>query len=233
MNYFDNPKLDQVLANSNLAIFDMNGLIIDDEGVQLEAVNQMLKEYDIQISEDYWINECVGHKASEFLLRIMQENEVNPSLYTVDELGNKKNENYRSLVQENLKKLVRPGVFELIKYISEDTDKKLAVSTSASKKEVEIILGGLGIKDKFEVIVCGDEVKKGKPDPETYLKVSETTKIKPDTCLVFEDTSIGLQAATSAGMHCFSVPNKYTQKQDFSRADFVVSDLTPNAKIVL
>ena len=57
-------------------------------------------------------------------------------------------------------------------------------------------------------------------------------KISPSSCLVLEDTAIGVEAARGAGMFVVAVPNRYTKDQDFSRANYVVTDLTPEARVI-
>jgi HAD superfamily hydrolase (TIGR01509 family) len=58
----------------------------------------------------------------------------------------------------------------------------------------------LGILDKFETLVCAGDYTKSKPDPEPFLIAAERLGVAPEDCLVFEDTEIGIQAATAAGM---------------------------------
>ena len=62
--------------------------------------------------------------------------------------------------------------------------------------------------------------------------MSERAGVKAENCLVFEDTNPGVESASSAGMKCVAVPNKFTQSQDFSNASLVVSDLGKDARII-
>lgn len=232
MHYFTESILDEMLANAVVVIFDMNGLIVDDEAIQLAATNMVLQQYNIAVSERYWIQECVGHKAGEFLPRIMQEHKIETTKHSILEMINEKDKNYQRLVEKQLTTLVRPGILELIEYIFKNASQSLAISTSASTEEVSIILDGLQISSKFDLIICGDEVQNGKPHPEIYVSVSDKMHVKPADCLVFEDTSIGIQSAANAGMICCAVPNQYTQNQDFSNAHVVLDNVTPHAKIL-
>ena len=77
----------------------------------------------------------------------------------------------------------------------------------------------------FDIIVDSDGVKKGKPDPEVYLKVSEKLKISPENCLVLEDAVNGVAAAKNAGMVCFAVPNPYTPKENYQQGDKIFQSL--------
>jgi beta-phosphoglucomutase-like phosphatase (HAD superfamily) len=110
----------------------------------------------------------------------------------------------------------------------------LAVATSAHPDEVESILGkkGLGIRDLFSHLITGDQVSRSKPDPEIYETLTDRTGIPPHLTLVFEDSGPGITASTAAGLPCIAVPNDYTRGQDFSTALCVVTDLTPEAKVL-
>ncbi|PIO03477.1 hypothetical protein COT48_04645, partial [Candidatus Woesearchaeota archaeon CG08_land_8_20_14_0_20_47_9] len=156
----------------------MNGLIADDEAVQLEATNKALEPYNIVISEDEWINNCVGRKGSEFLREFMPKDYADtPSILNkvISEILNRKREYYRDLMKDQVLRLIMPGVIGLITYVSRSQKHTLALATSAPAVEVDVILGkdGLNLKNQFKFIINGEDVKKAKPDPEIYLKISE------------------------------------------------------------
>ncbi|NCB12217.1 MAG: DNA recombination protein RmuC, partial [Erysipelotrichia bacterium] len=75
----------------------------------------------------------------------------------------------------------------------------------------------------FPIIVAGDDVKRSKPWPDTYLLAVEKLGLKPSECLAFEDTQYGLQSAKNAGVYCFAIPNEYSVRQDFSRSAKVLT----------
>jgi beta-phosphoglucomutase-like phosphatase (HAD superfamily) len=87
------------------------------------------------------------------------------------------------------------------------------------------VLKILGLEDHFQVIASGDQVKRGKPAPDVFLKAAEMLQCDPGTLLVLEDTAHGVNAARSAGMYCIAVPNRYTVNQDFSGAHRVLPSL--------
>ncbi|MBU0758270.1 MAG: HAD family phosphatase [Nanoarchaeota archaeon] len=233
--YFVDSKLNDLLLKSDVVIFDLNGLIIDDEGIQLEAVNMTLAKYSISIDEEYWINHCVGHRPIEFFRRILKENKKeNPA--NIQSLVYAKNRNYIELIKLKLKDVIRPGIYEFVDFLHNDPDFRIAVCTSTAKEEVNIILGseGLGIIDIFDYIITGDDrrIVKGKPDPQIYQLVAEYFNVHPSKCLVFEDATPGVESSFRAGMIPIAVPNKYTRNQDFKNAALVLSDLTSDAKIL-
>jgi beta-phosphoglucomutase-like phosphatase (HAD superfamily) len=108
----------------------------------------------------------------------------------------------------------------------------LAIASGARRHELEILLEAAGIRPYFEFIVSSDDVEKGKPDPESYLKALEGLNasgkrhsfIKADESLVIEDSKEGILSAHSAGMKCVAVCTSYPSFE-LSMADLVVPSL--------
>jgi HAD superfamily hydrolase (TIGR01509 family) len=109
----------------------------------------------------------------------------------------------------------------------------LAVATSGTRAYVEHVLERLGIGAAFQVVVSGEDVALGKPDPEIYLLAAELLGASPGDCVALEDTFHGVAAARAAGMHTIAIPNPLTAAMDFSAAEAVVSDLEAAAELVL
>jgi beta-phosphoglucomutase-like phosphatase (HAD superfamily) len=230
LRYFTNNFLNKTLKKSSLVILDMNGLIVDDEELQFKSVNKTLEKLNIEITEEYWIECCVGKRADEYFRTILELRGIT-AYVSIDELVEKKNTTYRGLIQSCVKKLTRPGVIEFVEYVRLHPRLKLVLSTSALPDEVDTILGaeGLRILHRFSYIATGQDVKKSKPDPEIYRFLSRKTGIPPDRCLVFEDSNTGVSAASNTGMNSIAVPNRYTAGQDFSKALCVIDSLRKNA----
>ena len=133
---------------------------------------------------------------------------------------------------------LRPGVARLVDEAIADRNILLAICSTSNERSVNLIaerLLGPERKARFNAILAGDVVSKKKPDPEIYNLAVERLSVKPDECVVIEDTRNGLLAAKAAGMRCVITTNGYTEKEDFSEADLVVSELgdPPNVKVDL
>jgi HAD superfamily hydrolase (TIGR01509 family) len=102
---------------------------------------------------------------------------------------------------------------------------RLAIGTSLDASLLNAVLHRLNVADDFEIKVTGDQISKGKPNPETYLKVIELLQLSPDECLVLEDAQSGIESAKASGAWCIAVENADAIKQDTSLADAVVSSL--------
>lgn len=235
--YFQNPELEdlnEALSKAQLVIFDMNGLIVDDEGIQLKAINQILTEFGINLSEEDWIAKYVGHSPSANYSRLVEQNPEIESNYSSETFISDWEQNYRRIIKGRVKKIEREGVLDLINYLK-DSDTILAIATSARLDLVNIVLGeeGLDIIDQFKYIVTSNDVEKGQPKSEIYKTLLSRAKIPEYQCIVFEDNSSGVEAANEADIYStVAVPNRFTQEQDFSMADYALNNLTPDAKII-
>ena len=85
-----------------------------------------------------------------------------------------------------------------------------AVVSGSTRASVTASLAVLGLLDRFDVLVCADDYTRAKPDPEAFLLAAEQLGVPPESCLVFEDTDLGIQAATAAGMASVRVPQQRT-----------------------
>ena len=136
-------------------------------------------------------------------------------------VAGEKEENYRQRVAPNIKPL--PGAIELIKALRE-YGVKMAIASSAPMENIQLILGGLGIKDYFQAIVWGGEVTEGKPSPQGFLLAAEKLVVEPQNCVVIEDAVAGVAAAKRAGMKCLAVTNTHPEA-NLKEADSIVATL--------
>ena len=88
-----------------------------------------------------------------------------------------------------------------------------AVGTSASRMDVERMLGAVGLRRHFEVVVTSEDVRLGKPDPEVYVLAARRLGAAPGACVVFEDSVVGIQAARRAGMRAIGVTTAYGEEE--------------------
>jgi beta-phosphoglucomutase-like phosphatase (HAD superfamily) len=84
--YFNDSYLNYLLSSAKMIVFDMNGLIIDDETVQLKSVNQTLEALHLRISEDCWTANCVGKRADEYFSSILSKNNINHDASFISDL---------------------------------------------------------------------------------------------------------------------------------------------------
>ena len=115
---------------------------------------------------------------------------------------------------------------------------RLAVCSTSNERSVNLIvekLLGPERKNHFSAILAGDVVSRKKPDPEIYQLAEKRLGVNPAECFVVEDSVNGFRAVQSAGMHCIVTTNGYTEDEDFTGADLIVTELgdPPNVQVTL
>lgn len=202
-----------------MIIFDVDGLLLNTEFLWEKAWSDIAEKYHVpQFSEIF--HKVVGISGSD-VTKVLDEN-----------LGNVENREElldaaRKLGTQYLDERIElmPGVVELL-----DTLEKLhirkAVATTTNREATMKRLTKMGIIDRFEYILCGDEVIKRKPSPEIYLKVLKAVHCDANNVLVLEDTGYGVQAAHDANAKVIMVPSVNSPKEiDKKNAYKVVKSL--------
>lgn len=141
----------------------------------------------------------------------------------INKLHQDKTEYYQQLLAQGAIPL-RPGVRRLITEARE-TGIRLAIATTSALPNVMALLKIFFNPDWFEVIAAGDIVPAKKPAPDIYYYVLQKMNLKPEDCIVLEDSEHGLAAATKVGLKTIVTVNDYTQEQDFSDALLVLNHL--------
>ena len=117
-----------------------------------------------------------------------------------------------------------PGFFDILRE-SKRMGLKVALATSAPKQNRDYILGKLGLENSFDVIVGDEDVEKGKPEPEIYLKTAKNLGVEPKDCLVFEDSIPGITSAKRAGMRVIALSTTH-QAKNLTEADFITANFS-------
>ncbi|MCL2593221.1 MAG: HAD family phosphatase [Defluviitaleaceae bacterium] len=184
-----------------LVIFDMDGLMFDTEMVYYKAFIRGLKEFNLEFDNDVFLS-SIG---TSFIKTHEILTERYGRFVDIDTLLDKVNSYKDDIVlTEGLP--IKTGVLELIEFLDENGIKKAIASSSFR----EIILENLkisGIKNDFDYIISGAELKASKPDPEIFTKTCADLEIHRDNAIVLEDSLNGLRAAYSAGIKCIVVPD--------------------------
>lgn len=198
-------------------IFDMDGLMIDSERLYFQTEREIARKFQKNVS-----NETLG--------RMMGRKPIESMKLFVEELGlplspEEVLETRTRIMHEKMKTelMAMPGLHHILDAFYGRL--KLAVCTAAQEEFLDIALDRLNIREKFSALQTSDGIQKGKPDPEIYLAACEKLGLKPQECVVLEDSSNGALAGKRAGSYVIAVPSEYTRGQDFSFADFVAADL--------
>ena len=89
---------------------------------------------------------------------------------------------------------------------------RTALATMSDREHVQRILGIIGLEKSFDLVLTGEDVSHGKPDPEIYLKIANALGMSPPDCVVFEDSLTGVKGGLAAGMHVIAVTTPFTER---------------------
>lgn len=212
--------------------FDQDGVIIDTErdGHRV-AFNETFKHYgyDFEWDVDYYhelLQVAGGKERMKHHLHTKGFGvEVNPEEEDelIKEMHKYKTQTFVELIQSG-KLPLRPGVKRFMQE-GMDAGLTLGVCTTSNVKSAQAVAYNI-LKDiQFEFVLAGDMVSKKKPDPEIYNMALEKTGLSPDEVVVIEDSRNGVLAAKAAGLYIVATTNVYTEKEDLSDANIIVTSL--------
>ena len=193
-------------------IFDFNGIIVDDEPIHFLLFRRVLGEEGVTLTEEAYYERYLGFDDRGAFITGLRENNRPISDAKLDELIRRKAGYYQDAIRDHV--AIFPGVKSLLAELS---GLPLAVASGALRHEIETILTVAGLHDCFQAIVSAEDVKKGKPEPEIFLKALVALNGREKTgrfiqaaeCVVIEDSKEGIRGARRAGMKCFAVTNSH------------------------
>lgn len=180
-------------------IFDMDGVIIDSEGVYLEYQLEFAKKKnpDVKLEDLYPMVGATKQECWEVVERVVSNGQTWEELRTEF----RQRDIYSEIDYRSIYRLEVTGTLKQLK----EAGFRLALASSTHLELVERVLKENGIRDYFEAVVSGEQFKKSKPDPEIYLYTAGQLKLKPEECLAVEDSTIGITAAHRAGLKIAAV----------------------------
>lgn len=197
-------------------IFDMDGVLVDSEPLHYE-VNRITMQEEWGKDLDYqYYKQYIGSTVMAMWNKIIKDFSMEG--YTAKELFDLSEKVKERLVDEKGYPEV-PGAVAFVKSIS--SKYKLAVASSSALVNIEKNVAKLGIAEDFDTLVTGLSVKNPKPAPDIFLKAAEQLGVKPEECIVVEDSCNGTRAAKAAGMACIGFINPGSGEQDLSAADYL------------
>ena len=197
-------------------IFDMNGVITDDENLHEIATQQAFEKRGLSMTPGIYHQYCLGRTDESAFVDLIEDFQLQN--LTVTSIIKEKSNLYQELITDNLK--VYPGVINLIERLQNYT---LALTTSSTFKEAQTVIYQLKLKNRFKIIVSSNDVKRGKPDPEPYLLTAKKLGVLCKNCAVIEDSENGIKSAIAAGMKCIAIPN--TENRDkLKLANCIIDD---------
>jgi HAD superfamily hydrolase (TIGR01509 family) len=181
-------------------ILDMDGTLHDTEGVYHQALKDAVRAVGFAVS-DAFCHSLIGIPGAECDAMLIAHLGPDFPFAAFDQ-------HYEALRDRALGTVVplKPGALQLLDALARGA-LKVAVATSASRRAAELHLGRSGLRAHLPVVVTRDDVARGKPHPDAYLRAAELLGVRPENCLAVEDSFNGIRAAHAAGMMPVMVPD--------------------------
>lgn len=197
-------------------LFDNDGVLVETENWYYEANKKALKKLSLDLDFDFYQSIMIKGGSAFELAEINQiENDV------IEKHRKIRDEYYQEFLLT--KDLAIPNVKKVLNNLSKKY--KMAIVTTSRRVDFELIHKNRGISDFMEFILCVEDYKKAKPNPEPYLKGLEKFGAKNEETIVVEDSQRGLISAVNAKIDCAIVKNKFTITQDFSKAKYFLETI--------
>ena len=211
--------------------FDFNGVIIDDEPIQMKAYQQVLREHDIDLTEE-WYFSALGMDDKTFIRSMFERAKKSLSGPVLEAVMSSKTVMHRKMIEDELP--LFPGVLTFLKATARHFS--LGLVSMANSTEVGYVFDRAGLSPLFSVVITADDVSVCKPAPDCYgaglEKLNEKRQrerllpLLPSECLAIEDSPPGIQSARGAGMRTLAVTNTVSEAELRSvGADVVTSSL--------
>lgn len=185
------------------------GVIFDMDGVLVESADAHLASWELLASQ-----EGVKINRAQFAATFGRQNrDIVPLLFgpaaaaRVQALAERKEKIYRDLIREHPP--IVAGAVTLVEALHE-AGVLLAVGSSGPKANIDLVLSAMGVTAWICVVVSGDDVARGKPDPQVFAMAAERLGLPPRRCVVVEDAPVGIQAARAAGAAAVAVLSCHT-----------------------
>jgi HAD superfamily hydrolase (TIGR01509 family) len=200
-------------------VFDLDGLLVDSEPVQMAAWERFLGSYRHQLTEPLL--------ARMFGLRIWDSAQIVIDAYelplTVNQVVVERDAVFFEALRDGVSPM--PGAIDLVQNLNA-RQIPLGLATSGHRRYVDLVLDQLRLTGSFQVEVTGEQVDRGKPAPDIYLEAARLLGADPDRCIALEDAPLGIASAKAARMVCLAIPNDSTRGlAGFELADDILAGL--------
>ncbi|MFA5326869.1 MAG: HAD family phosphatase [Prolixibacteraceae bacterium] len=199
-------------------IFDMDGVLVDSEPFHEEIEKRQFSLNNLTITREEH-SKYLGVATDAMWMDIKERHHL--SLPVEELIEQNRNESYRLFAELNEIPTI-PGIANLLEKLSAK-NYLMAVASSNFPEIIELMLEKTGMRKYFKFVVSTQEAGKSKPAPDVYLLAAQKLGVKPENCLVVEDSQNGIKAAKSAGMIVVAYQGPFTNPQSQREADSVIT----------
>jgi len=199
-------------------IFDLDGVVIDSSAQHEKAWELLAEEIGKPLPPGHF-KQGFGKKNQEIIPHLLRWSTEPEEIHR---LGERKEEIFRELANEQGVHIL-PGARELLVALRTAGIPR-ALGSSTPRSNLAALFSATGLGEFFDAVVCGDDVKNGKPAPDVFLLAAERLGLAPSDCLVIEDAHVGIEAAHRAGMKVLAVATTHPL-EELTDADSAVKSL--------
>lgn len=200
-------------------IFDMDGVIVDSEPIHEAAQSQIFDEYELAVPGSEYMS-FKGRPERDVFTSVLARYDAEGRIDHA-EIVDRKHTVYQEML--SAAKAI-PGAMDAIQHFGSSV--RIGLVTSSATSEQKRVFSLLGLRDEFEVIITADDIERAKPHPDPYLKAIERLGLPASSCLVIEDSVLGIQSAADAGCYVVGLVGTFARSMlEESRADLVIDSL--------
>lgn len=200
-------------------LFDWDGVVIDSSRQHEESWHVLAKEIGEALPEGFF-KRTFGMKNQEIIPTWLTATAGDTA--KIQALGDRKEEIYRDILRRDGIQAL-PGVKDFL-IAAREAGIPASVGSSTPRKNVDTVIEMASLEGLFSAIVCAEDVKQGKPNPEVFLKGAQKINRAPTRCIVFEDAFVGIEAGKSGGMKVVAIATTHPIEK-LTMADTAVHDL--------
>lgn len=204
-------------------VFDMDGVLADTETLKFRAHRVAVEARGGELDRDLYRGE-MGGVHEDVVRAFLAASGLETSSGALEAYEDRFRAAYRRLLSRDLEPM--EGAQEVLERCR-GSGRRLALVTSSERWMAEVVLGGLGARDAFEVVVTADDVEREKPDPEPYRRARSALGPAAGHAVAVEDTRAGVASAAAAGLPVVAVRHALNRDHPFDGADVVVASLAP------
>lgn len=204
------------------ALFDLDGVIADTAVYHLKAWRKLIQDHFNQDVPDGLLAQTKGLSRVDSLNAILSGLDLTVSEEEFARLADEKNDLYRQSLADLNEQGILPGISELL---AELRKKDFHLALASASHNAPLILEKLGLSDSFEAIADPRKVGRGKPAPDIFLAAAKGVNCKPENCIAFEDSSVGITAIKAAGSYAVGIGKQAELNADICFPDTTSVDL--------
>lgn len=197
-------------------IFDMDGVVVDSEHVGASELMRHASQFGVSLSRDD-IRKYKGQTGIKIWQRLVEEFSLpSPAEYYLAAYNPQAFLPYSKLPPT-------PGIEKLLQECRQN-HVPTSIATSARRDRMNAMMGFLNLTGCFDAYICGSDVQNSKPHPEVFLKAAAAIGCEPSQCIVFEDATLGIEAALAGGFCCVGVRNTENTAEEVAKAHHIIEN---------